>query len=149
MKLFFLDFKMDSELNSVSQNSPVFTPRCKFSFEPLLVRVTDPPSNQTVIQLFPLCPLFSTTPLHLSPYRAACPQALFSWILLGLTAAESCKLHFQQELLLTAVTRGPASIPDQLAPAAATQSLPADFTIWGPQSKLAPSRYPCKGKSEC
>ena len=42
MKQFIVDFKMESKLNSVSQNSPVFTPRYRFSFELLLVRVTDP-----------------------------------------------------------------------------------------------------------
>ena len=40
----------------------------------------------------------------------------------------------------------PASIPDQLAPAAVMQSLPANYTIWGTPSKLEPSCYPCKRK---
>ena len=49
-----------------------------------------------------------------------------------------------KKLLFTAVTQGPASIPDQLAPAAATQSLPANLPIWGTPSKLSLSCYPCK-----
>ena len=47
-----------------------------------------------------------------------------------------------KELLLTAATQSPTSIPDQLAPAAATQSLPANSTIWGMWSKLATSNHP-------
>ena len=48
MKSFILDIKMDSELNSVSQNFPVFTLRCKFNFELQWVRMTDPTSDQRV-----------------------------------------------------------------------------------------------------
>ena len=62
MKLFIVDFKMDSELNSVPQNSPVFTPRRKFSFELLLVRGTEPPlTTQSKLQRCPLFSLFSTS----------------------------------------------------------------------------------------
>ena len=43
MKSFIVDFKMDSELNSLSQNSPSSHLGAKFRFELLLVSVTDPP----------------------------------------------------------------------------------------------------------
>ena len=105
---------MDSELNSVSQNSSVFTPRCKFSCQFQLVRVSD--ASQTVKTPVASIVLF----VHLSPHRAACPQVLFFWMTPGLAVAESCQLYFQQakELLLTAVMQSPASNPAQLAPAA-------------------------------
>ena len=50
------------------------------------------------------------------------------------------------ELLLIAVSQGPASIPAQLAPAAAMQSLPGNSTIRATRCKLALNCYPCKGK---
>ena len=88
VKLLIVDFKMDSELNSVSQNSQSSHLRA-FSFKLQLVRLSDTPlTGQSKLQLL----LF----LHLSPHRTACPQVLFFCIMLGLTVAESCQWHFQQ-----------------------------------------------------
>ena len=83
----------------------------KFSFELLLVKVTDPPlTRQSEVQRSSLFLLSHSTP---STPLTALPALKISSS--GLTAAESCKLRLQQrkELLLTAAPRGPANIPDQ------------------------------------
>ena len=63
MKLFIVDFKMDFELSSVSQNSPFSHLGAKFSFELLLVRVTDLPLTRWSKLLHLPCSLCLT--LHL------------------------------------------------------------------------------------
>ena len=83
-------------------------------------------SSLSLYSLYSFYSLSSSSPLHL-PRRGCLPSR-------------------SKEILLTAVTEGPASIPDHLAPAAVTQGLPANLTVWRTPSKLVPSCYPCKGK---
>ena len=104
MKSFIVDFKMDSELNSVSQNSPFFTPRCRIQVWATIGQGDRPPADQVVKtpehSMFSLSlnALYSfnfgssRAPLHL-PHGAACLLDPFFW---AQQAVESCKLHWQQ-----------------------------------------------------
>ena len=97
-------------------------PRCKGCQETqwgsvtLLVRVTEPPTDQVV-----------KTPV---PSSLLISYLLFqsSWAQQLLIAA-SCSSSRPTKLLPAGITQGPARTPAQLAPAAVTQSLPADSTI--------------------
>ena len=70
----------------------------KFSFELLLIRMTDQNSSAFLVLSLLLYTLYSfdflssRAPLHLPPQSCLSSRSLF----LGLTAAESCKLHLQQ-----------------------------------------------------
>ena len=153
MKSFIVDFKMDSELNSVSQNSPFFT-HAEFRFELLLVRVTDSPlivktpehtlfslSHSTLLYFFNFGT--SRAPLHL-PHRAACPQDLFFW---AQQAGESCKCigSRPRELLLTAATWGSANLticrtPSRLAPSSLQRKGATSFLLCRLSSNLLHSK---------
>ena len=105
MKSIIVDFKMNSALSSVSQNSPFLTPRCKIQVWATIGQSDRPPADQVVKtpehSLFALShstPSTSSTLdlrglLSTSPLRAACPQDLLFW---AQQAVESCKLHWQQ-----------------------------------------------------
>lgn len=111
---FSVYFKIDSELNAVSQNSPVFTP---ISFELLLVRVTDPPLTLApaptfvISLLLQLCPHWDAPQcslLHIFPHRADCPQVLFLLDYSGqLLRAASCTSSRPKDIFLAAATQGP------------------------------------------
>ena len=86
--------------------------------------------------------------ISISPHGAVCPQDLF-FRAKQLRRAASCKLHLQHAWRTSPHCSDiPASIPDEFAPAAAMQSLLANFPIWGTPRKLALSCYPCKGKEQ-
>ena len=131
---------MDSELNSVSQNSPFFTPMCKVQVWATIGQGDRTPTDQVVKipehSLFSLSHSTPSTPstsdlqglLSTSPHGAACFQDLFFWVQ---KAVESCKLHWQQA--------------QRTSPHCSTQG-PANLRIWGTPSRLAPSCYPYKGK---
>ena len=101
-------------------------------------------SNRVTDQIIKTpAPSYVLAILHFCPQGPACPQVIFSWIILGPTTADSCISSRPREpLFLIAATQGPASIPAQFAPAATTQSLQANYTIQGRQSKLPSSFYP-------
>ena len=71
MKSFIVDFKMDSELNSVSQNSPFFTPRCKIQVWATIGQGDRPPADQVVRTTEPS--LFS--PSHWMPPNLTAPMS--------------------------------------------------------------------------
>ena len=97
-----------------------------------------------------IAPSFSVTtaipsPLHRVPYRAACPQVFFSWILLWTTVA----------VLQVAFPAGPKNFSQQRCKVLLVfqlswsqqlqmQSFPANSTIQITRSKLALSCYPWK-----
>ena len=93
---------MDSEQNSVSQNSALFTPSSKIQLWATIGQGDRPPSDQTEGGLSAL--LFWLIILKLQAAFAAVPKNVSS---------------------LTAATSGPDSVADQLAPAAVTQCLPS------------------------
>ena len=104
MKSCIVDFKIDSELNSVSQNSPFVTPRWKIQVWATISQGDPPPQSGSqnpsafIVPSLSLNALYSfnfgssRAPLRL-PHRAACPQDLFFW---AQQVVESYKLHCQQ-----------------------------------------------------
>ena len=98
-------FQMDSELNSMSQNSPFFAPRCKIQVWVTIGQGDRPPTDQVVKTPAPyLFTLFHSRPspssasdlqglLSTYPHGAACPQDLFFW---DQQVVETYKLHWQK-----------------------------------------------------
>ena len=85
MKSFILVFNMDAELNSVSQNSPFFTPRCKIKVWATIGQGDRPPADQVVKtqehSLFSLSHSTPSTPSqrtspHCSDTRSCQPEDL-------------------------------------------------------------------------
>ena len=98
---------------TVGQNDAIHVCFRKRALSSGRARVTDPHWAERKNSSSLLCSASSPPPsLHTCRLHH-----LFSWILLGPTAAESSSRP--EERLLTAVMLGPASIPAQLAPAAA------------------------------
>ena len=80
------------------------------------------PFSDQIVKI--LAPSFVLSLLNFSPQGAACPHYLFFWLLLR---AGSYISSMPKDLLLTAVTQGPAGVSDQLAPTASMQSLSDQF----------------------
>ena len=131
MRSFIVDFKLDSHLNSVSQNSPFFTPRCKIQVwatigqgeRPLITIVLSLTQRPLLHQLWIFKGSSPPPPTGLPAFEipSSVPNKLWR--------AAHCIGSRHKELLLSAATQGPANL-----------------MIWGTPSGLAPSCYPCKGK---
>ena len=128
MKSFIVDFKMDSELNSVSQNSPFYTPRCRIQVWATIGQGDRPPAPLSLNTHYFFNFGSSRAPLHLPP-RGCLPSRS---LLLGPTSCGE---------LQAALAAG----PKDCSSTAATQG-PTNLRIWGTPCRLAPSCYPYKRK---
>ena len=121
MKSFIVDFKLDSELNSVSQNSPFLTPRCKMQVWATIGQADRPPADQVVKTPAPALFSFSHSTPSVPPTSDL--QGLLSTFPTGLPAfkilssgpnkpwiAASCIGSRPKELLHTAATQAPANL---------------------------------------
>ena len=132
---------MDSEVNSVSQNTPVFTPRCKIQGWATIDQGDRPPLIRWSKPQCLHCSLSFTRRLLLlqlwifkgssPPPPVGLPAPKISSGPNKLWRTASCIGSRSKELLLTAATQGPANL-----------------RIWGKPSRLALSCYPCKGKEQ-
>ena len=158
IKLFIVDFKMDSRIPQCSDLGPKAAKRHSLAL--LLVMVT---TMQSELQLLPFTSLYfplgcllsslfsSSSPTQLPPvpFTTSSPLGSLapssspgpSWAQQLLRAA-SCSSSRPTELFPSAMTWSPDSTTAQLEPAAVTRSLPANSTIWG---TLLSCGFPGKG----
>ena len=139
MKSCIVDFKIDSELNSVSQNSPFVTPRWKIQVWATISQ-GDPPPNQVV-----KTPALSLFPLSHSTPSTHSTSALPGLLSASPTGLPALKISSSGPNKLWRATSCIASRPKELLLTAATQD-PANLRMCGTSSTLAPSCYPCKWK---
>ena len=140
MKSFIVDFKMDSELNSMSQNSPFFTPRCKIQIWAILSGWQNPHwSGSQNPRAFIVRSLTQRPLLLLRIFKGSYPPPP--------TVLPAFKIPSSGPNKLWRTTSCIGSRPKELLLAAATWG-PANLRIWGTPSRLAPSCYPCKGKEQ-